>query len=289
METGAVSPFVAGHLANAGAEPVLIDAGEVRKKARSKRQKSDRRDAFEICDGLRRDVYVSKIDLPNAATQALRETLLSRRHFVRIKTQEVNAVKGLLRKHGLARLYRALKTDAAFERLLKSPMIDEALMCHIKFHHEVWRSANAQVEALDLRLNEMASVHVDTLNRLQTVPGVGPIVALTTMAYLSQAGRFSSARQAASYTGLVPQTYNSGDRDSYGHITRRGPRELRAMLVESAHNARRRDHPLHSFYWRIAAKKGPRVAVVAVAHRLARILWAMLHTNQSFDSAKVAA
>lgn len=98
MESGAVTPFVARQLAAAGARPIVIDAAEVRKKARSKAQKSDSRDAFEICDGLRRGIFINVVHLPDATSQALRDALLARRHFVRIKNREVNAVKCEFRK-----------------------------------------------------------------------------------------------------------------------------------------------------------------------------------------------
>jgi transposase len=72
------------------------------------------------------------------------------------------------------------------------------------------------------------------VKRLETVPGVGPIVALTTIAVFAEVSRFESAKHAASYPGLVPSTFQSGERDAHGHITKRGSAELRAMLCLSA-------------------------------------------------------
>ena len=67
----------------------------------------------------------------------------------------------------------------------------------------------------------------DAVHRLETVPGVGPIVALTAIAVFADVSRFGSAKHAASYSGLVPSTFQSGDRDCHGHITKRGSAELR--------------------------------------------------------------
>jgi len=283
MESGAVTPFVARQLAAAGARPVIIDAAEVRKKARSKAQKSDSRDAFEICDGLRRGIFVNVVHLPNATSQALRDALLARRHFVRIKNREVNAIKALLRKSGLATIYRTLASAAAFERLKAKPQIDASMRVRIEQHQALWNIAREQEAALDEELDRIAKVVQADVERLQTVPGVGPIVAMTALAYFAEPERFEDAKHAASYTGLVAQTYNSAERERYGHITRRGPKELRAMLVEAAHHARKKTHPLHAFYWRIAKKKGPKIALCAAAHQLARILWAMLKHKTPFD------
>src|SRR5262249_27894003 len=73
----------------------------------------------------------------------------------------------------------------------------------------------------------------EVVKRLETVPGVGPIVALTTIAVFAEVGRFPSAKQAASYSGLVPSTFQSGDRDAHGRITKRGSAELRTMPCDS--------------------------------------------------------
>ena len=73
----------------------------------------------------------------------------------------------------------------------------------------------------------------------ETVPGVGPIVALTAIAVFADGSRSEIAKHAASYSGLVPGIFQSGERDAYCRITKRGSAELRAMLCEAAHHARR--------------------------------------------------
>ncbi len=98
--------------------PVVLDAHEVRVKAHRPRQKSDRRDAFELCEGLRRGLYRSIVHVPPARIGALRETLSRRRHFVAVRVAEVNAVKRLLRAAGLGHLSKSLGTDAAWAKLL---------------------------------------------------------------------------------------------------------------------------------------------------------------------------
>ena len=119
--------------------------------------------------------------------------------------------------------------------------------------------------------------------RLQTVPGVGPLTALTAVAVFSDVHRFPSAKHAASYAGLVPATHQSGDRDTHGHITKRGSAALRTMLCEAAHHAQRPTHPLHPYFARRCAQRGYKMAVVAVAHRLCRMLFALLRDGVAFD------
>jgi transposase len=118
LETGTVAFYAARELVRVGLRPVVIDAHEVRVKAHRPQQKSDRRDAFELCEGLRRGQYRSVVHVPPARIGALRETLSRRRHFVAVRVAEVNAVKRLLRGAGLGHLSKGLGTNAAWAKLL---------------------------------------------------------------------------------------------------------------------------------------------------------------------------
>ena len=288
LETGTVAFYAARELARVGLRPVVIDAHEVRLKAHRPRQKSDRRDAFELCEGLRRDQYRAIVHVPPAPIGALRETLSRRRHFVAVRVAEVNAVKRLLRAAGRGPLSTSLRTTTAWERLLAALVAEPVLHTYVAQHHTLWRCAQDQIAALEATLGAQPAAIAATAARLQTVPGVGPIVALTTVAVVSQAHRFPSAKHAASYAGLVPATHQSGERDTHGHITKRGSVAWRTLLCEAAHHARRPDHPLHPYFARVCARQGYKLAVVAVAHRLCRILFAMMRDGAGFDVRQLA-
>lgn len=284
LETGTMAFFVARQLGRLELVAVVVDAHEVRVKAHRPFQKSDQRDAVEICEGLRRGIYRSIVHVPPEAITVLRESLSRRRHFVRLQTAEVNAVKRLLRGAGLGSLTRgSLRTEAGWDRL-EAQLHGEPLLCaYIRQHRAVWACAHQQVQALVALLAEQQTPFASELKRLQSVPGVGPIVALTVLAVFSDASRFPTAKHAASYSGLVPTTNQSGERDAHGHISRRGSQELRAMLCEAAHQARGADHPLNPYFRSLCARHGYKMAIVAVAHRLARILWSMLRHGRSFE------
>jgi len=286
LETGTMANYVARQLLGLELEPVVIDAGEVRRKASRPRQKSDRRDAFEVCDGLRKDQYRSTVPLPPLHIQVLRDTLARRRHFVRVQSAEVNAAKHLLRYSGLRHLSRPLATDAAWDKL-GAKVEDLQLRRQIDFHHQVWRAAVDQVQHLNASLLEQSRRFQSEILRLQTAPGVGLIVSLTVLASFWDPGRFPSPQHAASYAGLVPSTDQSGDRDRHGRITKQGSPELRAMLCQAAHHARRKSNPLQPYFSSLCARRGYNVAVTAVAHRLCRILFAMLRDKAEFDVRKL--
>jgi transposase len=270
-----------------GLKAVVVDAHEVRIKAHRPKQKSDRRDAFELCEGLRRDIYRVRVHVPPGEVLALRETISRRRHFVRVQTAEINAAKRLLRAEGLGHLSRYLGKEAGWTKLLASLADREVLRGYVGQHHAVWRCAGEQVRALEEALVEQQLPFASALARLQTIPGVGPIVATTAVAVISDAHRFPSAKHAASYTGLTPATYRSAARVVHGRITRHGSAELRGMLCEAAHHANRPAHPLNPYFRKLCSRRGYKMAIVAVAHRLARIIFAMLRDEADFDVSKL--
>jgi transposase len=287
LESGTTAFFVARQLSRLDLRPVVIDAREVRLKAHRPTQKSDRRDAHELCEGLRRGIYRVIVHVPPPAVARLRDTLSRRRHFVRVQTAEINAAKRLLRAAGLGQLSRSLRTEAGWAKLRAQLDAEGDLRAHIEHHQAIWRGAGEQVTALEAMLAEQYQPFAADLRRLQTVPGVGPIVAATVIAVLADVRRFPDAKHAASYAGLVPSTHQSGARDVHGRITRRGSAELRAMLCEAAHHAGRPEHPLNPYFAKLCVRRGYKMAVIAVAHRLSRILFAMLRQQQDFDVSKL--
>lgn len=283
LESGTMAFFVARRLARLGLDPLVVDAHEVRSKALRPNQKSDRRDALELCEGLRRGSYRSVVHVPPEPIERLRETLGRRRHFVRLKTMQVNAAKRLLRAAGMPMPMRTLGTAAAWDKLLSAVAVDPALHAFCTTHRAVWRCVHEQVLTLEEFLDTQAEPLQRDFERLQTVPGVGRIVALTVLAVFSDVQRFPTAKHAASYAGLVASTYDSGERVQHGRITRRGSSELRSMLCEAAHHARNPNHPLNPYFSSLCVRRGYKMAVVAVAHRLCRILYAMLRHGTDFD------
>src|SRR5262245_34405377 len=289
LETGTVAFFVARELTGLGCAPIVVDAREGRRKAHRPTQKSDRRDAVELCDGLRRGIYRAIVHVPPRPVAGLRETLARRRHFVRLETAQVNAVKRRRRGAGLGRRSRSLGTEVGWAKLRATLAGHGELRDYVEPHRALWRCARAQRVALERALTEPLAhrAFVSDLRRLQTIPGVGPIVAATILAVFSDVRRFADAKHAASYAGLVPSTYHSGAREAYGRITKRGSGELRTMRCEAAHHASRATHPLHPYFAILCAKRGYKRATIAVAHRRARITFARLRDRTDCDVAQL--
>ena len=286
LESGTQAAWVYRHLLALKMKPLVINAEEVRKKARRLNQKSDRRDAFEICDGVRRGFYSSIVYMPPPEIQRLREILSRRRHFVRLRTGQGNAAKFLLRSAGLRQGTPALRSGVAWDRLLASPQV-ASLRAHLLLHGQIWQIANEHVGALETELQEALVPFQETLQRLQTVPGVGLIVSASFIAALGTPDRFPDSRHLVSYIGLAPATYDSGEAERHGHITKRGSAEVRAMLCEAAQHTANPHHPLNPHFVRICARHGYKRAIVALAQRLARILYQMWRKGEDFDPSRL--
>ncbi len=141
--------FAARKLSELGLSPVVVDAREVRMKAHRPRQKSDTRDAVELCEGLRRGLYRAIVHVPPERIEHLRNTLSRRRHFVRLGTAEINAAKKMLRSAGLSELSRQhLGTRRAWQRLLKALASHPQVRSFVELHRRAWQSAMEQKSGL---------------------------------------------------------------------------------------------------------------------------------------------
>jgi transposase len=286
FESGQQAMWMSKYIGSLGMEPIIIDAREVRRKTRRDGQKSDRRDAYEICDGIRRGIYSSIVYVPEDRILKLRSILMRRRHFVRVCTGEINAAKYQLRAVGLSTSSVPLDTETGWKKMLKKfeqePFIDYSVM-----HSEVWKMAAGKIKELEAELREALEPFKEVLEILTSVPGVGLLTAATYIAVIATPKRFPDSSRVVSYAGLATSTYDSGETERHGHITRRGSAELRSMLCEAAQQARNPRNPLNPFFVRVCAKSGYKRAIISVAHRLARVLYQMWKRMERFDARKL--
>ena len=129
----------------------------------------------------------------------------------------------------------------------------------------------------------------DLAQRLMTVPGVGPIVALSFIATVDDAGRFARATDVGAYLGLKPRRYQSGEIDYSGRISKRGDGTMRALLFEAANvliTRVRRFSPLKAWAVRLAARKGFKKAAVAAARKIAVVMLRLWRDGTTFAWSK---
>ena len=152
------------------------------------------------------------------------------------------------------------------------------------------RPLNAQLTYSDATIEHLA-VQDPRVLRLRSVPSIGPVTAAAFLAAIDDAQRFRHAHQLEAYLGLVPGERSSGETQRRGAITKAGHSRPRWLLIQAAVSILRRRPPqaedLRTWALRIAARRGKQVAVVALARRLAGILYALLRDGSVFEPQRV--
>jgi transposase len=215
----------------------------------------------------------------------VRAQLGVREAMVRTRSRYISLISTLLRRDGL-RIHNSGYTPTFLKRLAQLEL-SASLREEIAPLVLLLQSLNEQIKQADLRLRALAEGD-KVLARLRTVPGVGVVTATSFVSTLDDAARFDGAKQARAYPGLVPSERSSGERQQRGHISKAGPGRARHMLVEAAWTILRRrsaaNAALHDWAAKIMARRGSRVAVVALARKLAGILYAMWRDATSFTA-----
>lgn len=254
--------------------------GEIRRKV-----KTDRRDVAALAEANRREWYRATHRV-SARQREVRQVLRARRQLVQMRSGAVSLVRALLRQCG----YRV--ASGSCERIsarLAQLTLPRPLLETIAPLQRVIESLTAEIQTVDARLATYARADA-VVTRLQSVPGVGPVVSLTFRAFVDDVSRFKTAGQVSAAIGLVPREDSSAERRHRGHITKAGPRELRSLLVQAAWSCWRSktSGTLRAWVERLASRRGKRIAVVALARRLSRILYALWRDDSTFDAAALA-
>src|SRR5439155_20645014 len=139
-----------------------------------------------------------------------------------------------------------------------------------------------RIQELDRQVEEQARQRLQA-RRLLTHPGVGPVTALATEVFLGDPSRFTTAKQVASYIGMIPREYSSGQRQRLGTLTKQGNSLLRYLWTEAALHAVRKDPELKRFYRRQLIQKGMGKARIAAARKLGIRLWIMLRDQIEYE------
>jgi transposase len=267
-----------------GNEVLLVDTTRVRRLGVGDHgRKTDRIDA-EILARAVESGGLPKAHLLSPARQQLRAELGVRRALVETRSQYITTLRGLARAHGVqlpscttnhfAPHLRKAKLDRSFRELIE-PMV------------QVLENVDLELARAEVRLQRIVEEE-PKVKLLMTVSHVNVITAAVFVSVIDDAHRFSNAHQVGAYLGLVPSENSSGDRRRLGSITKRGNSYARATLIQASWGLIRRgsnDDPLHQWAKAIASRRGKFIAVVALARRLAGILWAMWRDDTAYDAA----
>lgn len=281
IEAQPLAEWLSGVVERCGHEAVLIDARAAKHLLCSKK-KTDRRDARTLAQMARTEWYTA-VHRKSSEARLMRSRLQARSGLVRTAKRMNSEVRGLLRAHGV-RVGRV--SDAQFAERVRALAHEQVpgLVAYLEPLLELWESARTQAKALKKAIAREG--HADAVVRqLKSVPAVGPLVSQAYVATIDDPHRFARGEQAADYAGLCSRVYQSGESEYHGRITKEGDKLLRWHLVEAAHVllSHGPDCALKRWGVRLAQRKGHAKAKVAVARKLAVLLWRLWVTGEEFD------
>lgn len=268
-----------------GHQPLMIDTTRARQLGIGQhKRKTDRIDAETIARALE----VGRVPLAHVLSPRRRELRLQlsvRRALVETRAQYAVTIRGLVRAQG--KRVPECKPENLPGKLAEAEL-DESTRMLIKPLQKLIEEISPQIALVEGKLRQLCADE-PVIKRLTTVPGVGNIVAAAFVSVIDEAKRFRRAHQVEAYLGLVPSEDTSGRR-KLGAITKQGNSYVRALLVEAAwciFRLRDADDPLKRWAENVEKRRGKRTAVVAVARRLAGILWAMWRDGAVYNATKL--
>jgi len=258
------------------AHPLMLRAIAAAKK------KNDRIDASKICDCLRCD-FLPECYMASTAIRERRRTLRYRNLLVRQMVQMKIKISSLLMEAGVSYNRQRLHKDGYFRELLATnPDIDEGLRSLLRLCRETVVRLQKTESAL-VRSLEHDSLLMDRVERLMTIPAVGPITALTWALEVGDVLRFSSIKKAISYCGLCGAEKSSGSTVQRTPLSKQRNKHLQTTLIEAAKMAPRISSELAMLYDKEKQKGNANRATLAVARKLVAYLMAVDRRQRDFQ------
>ena len=257
-----------------------------------KSNKNDAADAEAICEAVSRP-SMRFVPIKNVEQQSVLSLHRVRQGFVKARTAQANQIRGLLGEYGLvvpqgiayiAQRVPPLIEDAENELPGSFRLLIQRLLDHLKVLQEQVDEIEVQIKAWH-RASEASQ-------RLEKVPGIGPLTASALVASVGDAKNFDNGRQFAAWLGVVPRQHSSGGKPTLLGMSKRGDAYLRTMLIHGArsviYRATQKADP-DSWLVKLTTRRNKNIAAVAMANKTARTVWALLAHGREFKAGYAAA
>jgi len=287
MEACAGSHYWGRQLRDIGHDVKLIPPQHVKPYLRG--NKNDYNDARAIAEAAARP-GMPVVGIKTVEEQDMQGVHRMRSQCMRDRTALSNSIRGLLGEYGIV----FTKGVATLRQKIPEILEDADNGLSLLFRNLLSRRYEQLVEleehiAFYTKALELLSQQDDACQRLQTAPGFGPIVASAFRSVVGDGRTYARGRDAAASIGLVPRQYSSGGKNVLLGISKRGNKYLRKQLVHGARSvvlqAANKEDPLSRWINRIREERGWNKAVVAMANKMARVGWAILRHNTSYQPA----
>ena len=247
-----------------------------------KSSKNDGNDAEAICEAVARP-NMRFVPVKSAEQQAILSLHRVRQGFIEQRTATINRIRGLLAEFGVVLPQRAEQVRRAAVVVAEGlPVLAREAIADLRAYLSY---LDERITRYERQLVELARQR-EAAVRIQRLPGVGPLTASAITASISDGHEFANGRQFAAWLGLVPRQYSTGGKPRLGRITKRGDAYLRTLLMLGARavlqSAAQKSDRLSRWAMALLARRGYHRAIIAVAAKNARIIWALLANNREF-------
>lgn len=268
------SHFWARLLRDIGHDVRLLPAQYVRPYVKT--NKNDAADAEAICEAVTRPT-MRFVPIKEEMQQEVLVLHRVREMLIRQRTQLINSIRGHLTEFGIVGPNRAHKIGL-LTKLIEDDEYDElpAVARHaLRYLVEQLREVKSKLFRIDRDLMKVVKAS-DACRRLMTIPGVGIVTATALVSSMREPTDFKSGRHFAAWLGLVPRQHSTGGKESFGAISKRGDGYLRRLLIHGSRSIMRWRGRSWTWLAKLRDRRPANVAVVAVANKTARIVWALL-------------
>jgi transposase len=283
VEASTESEWVAQHLEELGHEVIVADPNYGPMYGhRSRRIKTDRRDVAALAEACQHGTYRSA-HRRSPRQRTIQEQLNVRQELTQARTRAISLTRAITRAAGLR--IRSGEAETFLTRVtgLDLPVSMKTTLAPLR---SVIELLNDELARADAQFETLVAGD-PAIKRLTTFPGIGPITASAFVAALDVASRFERAGQVTSYLGLVPQEHSSGERQRRGRVLRSAHPQVQCLLVQAALRVSRSSDPrtaqLRAWAQAIARRRGKKIAIVALARRIARTLFAMWRDQTGYE------
>jgi transposase len=283
MEACGSAHFWAREMVNLGHKVKLIAPQYVRPFV--KRQKNDAADAEAIVIAAQRP-EMRFVEQKSERQQTRAMLFRAREQIVHHRTELVNALRSHLYEFGLV-VPQGIGHVKRIEAIIKGPDCNLPDLAHEECLDLLDQIAEttARIDAKTKKIKELAA-ETDTARRLQTMPGIGPLIALAIEAFAPAMETFRCGRNFAAWLGLVPRQHSSGGKERLGAVSKAGQADIRRLLIIGAMSRLnwlgRKSIPPGSWLERMLARKPKMLVAIALANKMARMIWAMLTKKEDY-------
>lgn len=268
------------HLCRAGIHSMVVHAAAVEVSARD-RVKTDKRDSLKLAVQLAAG-RLQGIRIPTEAEERQRLVSRTRAQLVQERSRLKNQIRSKFHQFGLIAPTDDRELSLAMVRALLAPGVPAEVALVVNALVAVWESINQQLKPLLAELKQQAE-RDPSEPTYRSVGGFGVLTARELSNELGDMRQFGNERRLFSFTGLTPQEFSSGEHQRQGPISRQGRSRLRALLVEAAWRALKKDRALATCFARLSARMGKKRAIVAVARKLIGRVRAALRKGELYQ------